>query len=688
MSKTLTKMNSVTEKITTNTRVIKNLLAKYGDTFKAFKELINNSIQANSKNIYISIDYTSSLTVKSGIEKLTIEDDGHGVPYSEFKKRVLQIATNVKEKGQGIGRFSSFQIGELMKIETLAFDESKKQYSKTFFGIDTTDLEDIELEKTDVKVDYQYFDEKSLPTYYKVEIENLHHNSQRRILKKNLIIESFKQDYIAQTIFEHYPFEIFNGKVNFHINGKKLDKSHFVIGEPNYKKVDYTNKTGKVYDMNFYFYNVKTSLNKVKVFLQAENAGIKSVAHEFTYSSDWYTPDLGTWFVYIDSDLFDSDLFRNLDLDSLGEEETKNLKNCIKETINEFFKARNKRFEKFVNTLEKDKYYPYKDEKPATDSQEIVFKKIAYLIEDKHNIIEKDDKIRTFLFPLLDKAIGDGNIEYIFNKVLNLSNENIEKFHSLLQKTDLENVVHFASQVADKTEFLNFLHEIVYGKISAHLKERSQLHKIVENELWLFGENYNSTPHLWSDKKIGNILEELTTKYLHYEPTEEDNNIIEDTEGLDNITDLFFLNEKINDNGEREIMVVELKSPKCAIGKKELNQIDTYAFTIEEYPALPAEKVKYKLYLVSSRLNKYAKSQVKSRRDSYPNQPFLYDKKTEKNIEVYVMEWSEIIELNKRKLNYLSNQLNIKDKSVKDKFENEYSALIDEKISAQLRQIK
>jgi hypothetical protein len=248
--------------------------------------------------------------------------------------------------------------------------------------------------------------------------------------------------------------------------------------------------------------------------------------------------------------------------------------------------------------------------------------------------------------------------------------------------------VHFASIVSKKIEFLNFLHELVYGGISNYLKERSQLHKIVQNELWLFGENYNGTPHLWSDKKIGNILKELNQKHPAYEPTQEDGNLIETEGNLNDITDLFFLNEKVNDSGEREIMVVELKSPKCAISEKELNQIDRYAFTIEENSALPTDKVKYKLILISSRLAKFAKSKVKSRRASFPDNPFLYDKKTEKNIEVYVMEWSELIEQNKRKLNYLSNQLQIKDKSVNEKFETEYAELIDDKISAQLRFVK
>lgn len=682
-------MKSTTKKITTNTRVIKDLLTKYKDTFQAFRELINNSLQANSKNIEINIEYVNEANIKAPIKTIEIKDDGFGVPYSEFENRVLEIGTTVKPSGQGIGRFSSLQIGELMHIDTVGYDSEKMQFSQTKFSIDTLDFNDAQLEETEFKVDYEYLDGEHNP-YYKVTIEQLHHNKQEKLAKRNRIHESFLKQNINQAIFEHYPFEIFHDTVNFIINGKTLKREHFVIDKPSKKSIEYIDKKGKTHNLNFYFYNIKSTLNKVKVFFQTDNAGLKSVAHEYTYSSDWYTPDLGTWFIYIESPMLNTDLFRNLDLETMGEAEINNLKNTIKDTVNDFFKARNKRFDKFLKDLEKDKYYPYQNnEHPASKSQEVLFKKVAYLLEDEHKLIQKDDKIRNFLYPLLDKAISNGNIEYIFKKVLKLSEDSLEKFHNLLKKTDLEDVVHFASVVAEKTEFLEFLHELTYGEISKHLKERSQLHKIVEDELWLFGENYNGTPKLWSDKKIGNILIELREKYFEYEPSNKDENLIElDERGLNDITDLFFFNEKITDSDVKEIMVVELKAPKCAISKKELNQIDEYAFTIEQHSALPNEKVKYKLILISSRLTKYAKSQVKSRRLTFPDNPFLYDRKTEKNIEVYVMEWSELIEQNNRKLSYLANKLNIKDKSVKKKFEKEYAELIDEKISAQLRLVK
>jgi hypothetical protein len=680
-------MTTVSKKITTNSRVIKDLLTKYSDTFAALKELINNSLQANSKNVEIDIQYTVDALTKSGITRIIVSDDGHGVSYSDFDNKILEIGTTAKKSGQGIGRFSSFQIGELMHIETVAYDEVAKEYSKTSFSIDTTDFRDAQLEKTEFKVDYEYYPEPRR-AYYKLTIENLHHNVDQKPARKNLITQNFLPQNIAQSIFENYPYEIFHDKVRFNVNGKVIKRDDFLIDLPTKKAIQHIDKKGNEHEIRFYFYNIKSPLNKVKVFFQIDNGGIKSVAHEYTYSSDWYTPDLGTWFIYVESDFFNSDLFRNLDIESLGEEEVKGVKESIKTTINDFFKSRNKKFEKFLVELEKDKYYPYKEESPASKAQEIIFKKAAYLIEEQHALIKRNDSIRTFLYPLLDRSISNGDIEYIFRKILKMSDDNVQKFKTLLDRTDIEDVVHFANLVADKLEFLQFLHELTYGDISAYLKERSQLHKIIENDLWVFGENYNGTPHLWSDKKIGNILKELRDKFFNYNPTIEDGNLINTEGNLDDITDLFFLNEKVNDADEREIMVVELKAPKCAISEKELNQIDRYAFTIEENSALPSNKVKYKLLLISSKLTKFAKSKVKSRRQTFPDNPFLYDRKSEKNIEVYVMEWAELIEQNKRKLGYLSNQLKIKDKSVNEKFETEYSELITEKISAQLRLVK
>jgi hypothetical protein len=672
------------KQLSTNSRIIKDLLTKYKDTFAAFCELLNNSIQAKATSIELTIDYANSVTARGPFTRIELIDNGVGVNATDFEKKILEIGTDVKKDGQGVGRFGALQLGEKMTITTVAEDTARACFTQVVLPLDTAGISSS-LSKVNLEFDVEELKKKANP-YYKVVIENLHHNKQGRLMPKNKIADAFRQEAIEQALFEKYPLQIFNRELRFVVNGKHLDPAAFVVERPHIRSVVYSDVKGGEHPFDFHFYQLRVELGKVKVFFYVNNAGIKTVAHEFTYSSDWYTHDLGTWFIYLDSAFFNTHLFRNIDLDSLGDEEIRKLKEFIKDTINDFFKAQNKRFEKFIGDLEQDPSYPATFENPISGSRELLFQKIAYLVEDDYKLLDKDQRIRGLFYSLLDKSLASGHVEEVFGKVVTLSDANMEKFHHLLERTELENVISFASAVAQKLEFLDLLHELIYGEVAGVLRERSQLHKIIERELWLFGEAYNGTQHLWSDKKIGNILRELRDQFLSYEPIAADENLIP-VEGLDNITDLFFFNEKVLDNEDREVMVVELKSPRCAIGRKELQQIDEYAFTVESYPGLPKENIQYKFLLISSKLTAYTKSKMRSARERY-HQPFLYDRKPGKNIEVYVMEWSELIELNKRKLGYLSAKLKVKDKSVRSAFETEYPGIINEKVSARLTRTK
>lgn len=675
------------KKITTNSRVLSDLLTKYKNTFHALCELITNSIQAQAKEINLEIDYAKSNSLAaSPIKSITLTDNGHGVAFSEFERKILEVGTTVKADGQGIGRFGALQIGSKIEIDTVAFDENIKKFTRVFLPMDADEFKQQGLKDIDFELTEEIFDEKRKP-YYSVSIKNLYHGKQEKVAKKNIIVDELMPGNINLALFGKYPYEIFNGNVSFSVNGKLLKRSDFIYDKPIIKKLDYTDIRGNKTKINFYFYHIKLSPPKAKVFLQVKNNGIKTVAHEYSYTSDWYSADSGSWFIYVESPLFTLDLFRNIDFEEIGDEELTKLKNFIKGVINDFFISINQKFQKFTTKLSEDFYNPHKNGKPASEMQGILFQKAAFIVEDQYKLLEKDNKIRGLIYSLIDKSLSDGNIQGIFEKILKLDKPSIQKFHELLEKTELENVVHFASQVATHSEFLDFLYELVYGKISDVIKERSQLHKIVEKQLWLFGEQYNGIPNLWSDKKIGNILNQIREEHLVYEPTGKDENLIElKGRELNDITDLFFTNEKLTDDGSKEYMVVELKAPKCAIGQKEITQIDRYAFTIEKHDGLPSDKVKYKLLLISSKLNDFAKSKMESSFEKH-RIPFLHEKKTKKNIEIYIMSWADLIESSRRKLSYLSKQLKVKDRSVKDKFESEYSELISSKVRATLKRI-
>lgn len=285
-----------------------------------------------------------------------------------------------------------------------------------------------------------------------------------------------------------------------------------------------------------------------------------------------------------------------------------------------------------------------------------------------------DNKIRKIVYLLLRKAIESGDLSYLFSDILNLSKEGQKNLKELLRQTNMEEVVRFTSEVAEKEQFLNFLNELTYGQdIAKYILERKQLHKIVEKNLWIFGEEYLGTPILWSDKNLGNNLDQLHTKYLNYKPTKKDDNLIDVKGNIRTITDLFFYNEKKLGNGRREVMIVELKAPKCAIHQKELNQVDLYGFQIANESVYPKHDVSYKILLISSKITDFAKSQINGNKLN-EKVPFLYKTINDNNadIQIYVMEWSELISRNQMQLSYLNNCLNIENRSVTEMFEELY----------------
>ncbi len=670
----------------TNSRIIKDQLNQYRNTFYAFCELINNSIQAKATKIDITIDYVKNELAIAPINKIKIKDNGHGVAICDVDKKILEIGTDVKNGGKGVGRFAALQIGSQINIETTAYDEQIKKHTKIVLPINSSLFKNKRLKDIDFQGNKEILSTKS-NSYYQVEITSLHHKRNEKTDRKNLIAKELLEENIRLSLFERYPYEIFNETIQFSVNNIPLKKSEFIHDDPKIKKEIFTDMKGKSHKMDFYFYQVKLKDNKSKVFFQLENNGLKSVASSYLYSSEWLSKDMGSWFIYVESPFFTHDVFRNIDMDELGDEGIGKLKSFTKEVITQFFISINKEFESFTDKL-KEAYPLYNEAKSSSETQKVLFEQFAYIAEQKYKLIEKNVNIKEILYPLMERAIADGNILEILDNLLKSDKQTTDKFKQLLDVTDMESVVHFNSEVAKKIEFLDFLFELNYGEISSHILERTQLHKIVEKELWLFGESYNGAPNiLWSDKKLLKIFEDLRKQFLEYLPIKVDENYIElDGEGLNNITDLFFTNEKTLDNGNREFMIVELKAPRCKISSKEITQIEKYAYAVESTAAIPKQNTKYKLLLIAADITPQAKSKIKSASEAY-HTPFLLERKKDVDIEIYLMTWAELINGQRAKLNYLSKHLKIKDKSVKEKFEEEYPNLINQKMRTMLKKI-
>jgi len=665
---------------TTNSRLVNELFANYISTFTAFCELINNSIQADAKNIWIDLHYTDdTILTPLVINKIKIKDDGKGVHINELDQKILDIGTANKSGGKGIGRFAAFQIGKNIEIETIGYSNIDDTYSKATIPLAFDSFgKNINVTDVDIETNEEILKEKH-KTCYQVTIFNLYDSTITDIEPKKKIIYKFLKDHIQDSIFERYPLKVFNNEIRFHINGKYLQPSEFVIGMPQNEQKSYFDKSGKEHKARFSFIHIK-NLDKRKIFLTTLNAGIQTIATGFEYEAEWLSPKIGGWFVYIACDTLPSDMYRNIDLDGM-DENVKHYKAFIKDQLNIFFKDKNKEFDNFIEKLQKDEYYPYK-EKSSSKSKTMVFDKLAYLVEDRYNILNEKNKLREIVYPLIDRTISNGEFDQILRSILKLNNKMVSQFSSLLEKTELDNVIEFSDKVARKMEDIDFIEKLVYSEISKNVKERKELHKFLEKMLWIFGEEYSDSTRLLSDKNLEHNLKNLRDELLEYKASKKDDNLATIDKSLKSITDLFMYSEKIIDYKQREVLIVELKAPKVKISPKELGQAMKYATAIEKSSVAPAN-MKFKILLVSSEINDDATFQIKGEEDNQ----YLYFRSKKRNIEVWVMKWADIIENTKRKLKYMSAILETKDMDVQEKANKDFSEINFGKTSSTLKKV-
>ena len=500
----------MSRKLTTNSRLVNELFANYISTFTAFCELLNNAIQAKSQNIWIDIDYTQDNEVHPLlIKQISIKDDGIGVHVIDLERKLLDIGTANKDGGKGIGRFASFQIGQKVEIETIGFSKEQDTFSKVYVPLTFDSFgKNINVSEIDIPTKEEILDGKNYAPYYRVTISNLYDSTITESEPKKKIIDKFLRQNISDSIFERYPLKIFNNEIKFHINGKKIDPNDFVVNKPIKKIFNYTDSKGVVHKILFDFMQIK-KYAKIKVFLTTQNAGLSTIANGFEFDASWLSPKIGGWFIYISSTTLSTDIYRNIDLDEL-DPEWKTYREFIKDNLNEFFKEINKEFDNFSDKLKNDEYYPYKI-KSSSKSKVVLFDKLAYLVEDKYHILSENNKLREIVYPLIDRTISHGELNKILGSILKLNSKLITKFSELLEKTELENIIEFSDKVASKIEDLEFLEKLVYSEISKNVKERKELHKFLEKMLWVFGEEYNETTKLLSDK---NLERNLTMKKL------------------------------------------------------------------------------------------------------------------------------------------------------------------------------
>ena len=330
-----------------------------------------------------------------------------------------------------------------------------------------------------------------------------------------------------------------------------------------------------------------------------------------------------------------------------------------------FFEDEAKRFVKeFVGEQEADDaaaeigrikvegVYPYQGEPEdeVTKAERDVFDVLAVEVNRAVPQLKSAHReTKKLTYRLMREAINTNptSIKAILTEVFNLTQQQQDDLAELLTHTRLPEIIDTAKTVSDRLVFLQVLDQMVYSDIGKPIKERTQFHKVLLKELWVFGEKYTLGT---SDQSLKNLLIE------HIKCLGRDELVPaippEAVEDLTRIPDICLFRQICPSYEHFEHLVIELKRPTLTLTKKEVDQIEDYAMTVAANPLFDKDTTKWKFILLGKEFDSYVENRLRNRTQGEGN---LFD---DGRISISVLKWSSVIQENKFKYEFLRKKLN------------------------------
>jgi pentatricopeptide repeat protein len=149
-----------------------------------------------------------------------------------------------------------------------------------------------------------------------------------------------------------------------------------------------------------------------------------------------------------------------------------------------------------VDEWKKEGIYPYTGDAPdaVERARREVFDICAISVNDYLDSFRAGStKDRKFTLRMIRTAVDENPtaLKKILTELLDLPKEKQTEFAELLEQTSLSAIIEASKTVSERLRFIAGFRELIFHPDSKpSLKERKQLHRILEGETWLFGEEY------------------------------------------------------------------------------------------------------------------------------------------------------------------------------------------------------
>jgi hypothetical protein len=593
------------------------------DPSKGVAELVWNSLDADATEVDIEL----TLNAIGGVETIIIKDNGHGIMEDDLDVAFGYIGRSqkpVKSRSPGgrsfhgsggQGRYFGFSLGRSIEWQS-SFHKDSAYFAFTIQG-DGNKLTNFPVSKIE--------EVTTKNTGVTVIINNLTKVGQK------LTKESLEEDLI--TVFAYYLRAYQKSQIKISVNGNIIDPNKAILDSYERKFTITKPSTKEQIEFNLIIYHWKNPGIKRRFFCGPQGTVIRD-----DFKTGVSAKDFGHS-IHLASSYFDEISEQNTTELLENDEIYPDLEENMATDLNRFLRRRlADRAQSALADLKKSNVYPYKNlpSTPVEKAEREIFDIYAsQILVSPHNLLGQTQQSKTLVLNLLKDAMESdpASILPIFQQVLDLPKDELETLVDLVKKYSLSTVIKLSRLVANRMAFISELRYLLFDQdYKKRVLERRHLHKILENELWVFGDQYALGT---SDKGLGQVLK------THIKLLGRDSlNLEIDSSDLTTIPDLFLYKMRPEGEGKSEHLIIELKRPNLTLGRDELNQIKDYASSVSNCQDFDKNKVRWKFILIGNAIDDYVRNEC----NQAGRGKGIASKPESGNYEVNVFTWGEILQ--------------------------------------------
>lgn len=304
-----------------------------------------------------------------------------------------------------------------------------------------------------------------------------------------------------------------------------------------------------------------------------------------------------------------------------------------------------------VARWQKEGVYPYKGEaitraeKATRDTFNVVALAASRTVDEA-----KSQTTKAMALSLLKETFENDPeaLLPILKQFSKLPSARIDELREILERSTLTHLISVGKEVGGRIDFLSGINALIFDKLTKKkMLERTQLHRILAHETWIFGEEWSLTG---DDERLNEVLKKFLAKLGIDVRLAGDKSVLRE-DGSEGIPDLVLGRQLETRENHYAHLVVELKRPNHRLTDEDVSQLRSYASAITNDERFDQPNSSWEFWLIGNETTNAVDEQREQE-----NLPFGVVQASKK-YRLIVRTWAEVLGDAEHRLKFVQKSL-------------------------------